>query len=204
MHEATWSRADAEAILESSERRRRQDPKGLWRRVGLKAGDIVLDVGAGSGFYAFPAADLVGPEGHVYAVDVSKDLVELVREKADSRKVRNLEPVLSTPRRIPLEDAAADVALLANVLHGIPPATVRETVRLLRPGGRLVDVDWQKRSTPEGPPVRHRLGVLEATRALRSYGLARVDAFDLGPSHYVLVFERPRPSHLPGRLISAE
>jgi ubiquinone/menaquinone biosynthesis C-methylase UbiE len=204
MHEATWSRADAVAVLENPERRRDQDPVALWRRVGLKSGDVVVDVGAGSGFFAFPAASVVGPEGKVYAVDVSAELVEMVREKAEAGKVRNLESVLSTPKHIPIEEAVSDVALLANVLHGIPPESVREAVRLLRPGGRLVDVDWKKEKTPDGPPVRHRLSVAEVTSALKAYGLVRIDSFNFGASHYVLVFERPRPTRLPGHLVSAE
>ncbi|MGA8603475.1 MAG: methyltransferase domain-containing protein [Thermoplasmata archaeon] len=204
MHEAKWTRADAVAVLESPERRANQNPDGLWRRVGLQAGDVVADVGAGSGFFAFPAATVVGAKGRVYAVDVSEELVELLREKADARRIRNVEPVLSTPTHIPIEDALADVVLLANVFHGIPPKTVGEAVRLLRPGGRFVDVDWKKEETPEGPPVQHRLSIAEATAALRTHGLVRVDSFELGPSHYVLVFERPRPSHLPGHLVSAE
>ncbi len=204
MHEAKWTRADAVAVLDSPERRANQDPAELWRRVGLKEGDIVVDVGAGSGFFAFPAATVVGPKGRVYAVDVSEELVKLVREKTDTGKIHNVEPVLSTPKHIPIEDAIADVVILANVFHGIPPKSVQEAVRLLRPGGRLIDVDWKKEETPEGPPIQHRLAIPEATAALRSHGLVRIDSFELGPSHYVLVFERPRPSHLPGHLVSAE
>jgi ubiquinone/menaquinone biosynthesis C-methylase UbiE len=204
MNEASWSRADAVTVLDSPERRSSQDPDRLWRRVGLKLGETVVDVGAGSGFYAFPAAAAVGPTGRVYAVDVSRELVELVRERAASRNVPNVEAVLSTPTHIPIEDAVADVAILANVLHGIPSKTVEETVRVLRPGGRLVNVDWKKESTPEGPPVRHRLTAAEATVTLSAHGLASVDSFELGPYHYVLVFERPRPPRLPGHLISAE
>jgi len=159
MHEASWSRADAVAVLDAPERRVHQDPVRLWRRVGLKTGDIVVDVGAGSGFYAFPAAAAVGANGHVYAVDTSKELVELIRERAQARQVPNVEPVLSSPARIPIEDATADIALLANVLHGLPPKTLDEAIRLLRPGGRLVDVDWKKKPTPDGPPVEHRLAL---------------------------------------------
>lgn len=204
MHEATWTRAEALAMLDAPERRSKQDPDAFWRRVGVKRGDIVVDVGAGSGFFTFPAADKVGPDGRVYAVDVSKELVELIRERAEAGRVRNVRPVLSSPTHIPLEDALADVALLANVLHGIPPETVDEAIRLLRPGGLFVDVDWKKRSTPDGPPREHRLSIADATKALGSRGLSRVDAFDVGPYHYALVFVRARPSRLPGRLVSAE
>jgi len=204
MHEASWSRADAVARLDSRARRADQDPRRLWRRVGLRPGHVVVDVGAGTGFYSFPAAQLVGPEGCVYAVDISTELVELVRERSTQRRLSNVVPVLSSRTHIPIEDAVADLALLANVLHGIPPATVDETIRLLRPGGRLVDVDWKKAATRDGPPKEHRLAPEEATAALTARGLVPVDSFDLGAQHYVLVFERPRPTHTPARLVSAE
>lgn len=204
MHEATWSREDAIAVLESAERRLTQDPNRLWSRVGLRRGEVVVDVGAGSGFYSFPAAERVGPAGRVFAVDVSEELVELLRERAEAMKVGNVEPLLSAPAHIPLDDAVADVALLANVFHGIPPKTVDEAVRVLRPGGRFVDVDWKKQSTPEGPPVRHRLSASEAMRALSAHGLTPVRSFDLGPYHYVLVLERPTPAQRPSRLVSSE
>lgn len=204
MHEVSWSREDAVAWLDAPDRRANQDPTRLWRRVGLRTGDIVVDVGAGTGFYSFPAAARVGPAGHVYAVDVSEELVDLVRERAAERHVDNVTPVLSTRAHIPIEDAVADITILANVLHGISPKTVDEAIRLLRPGGRLVNVDWKKEASPEGPPVDHRLSADEAASALSAHGLRPLDSFDLGPYHYVLVFERPRRSHLPGHLLSDE
>jgi len=204
MHEATWSAAEAVTWLDTPERRAGQDPSELWRRVGLKRGDVVVDVGAGTGFFTFPAATTVGPGGRVYAVDVSRELVELVRERSIRQNATNVTSVLSTRTHIPIEDAAADVALLANVLHGIPPTTLDEAVRLLRPGGRLVNVDWKKEPGHEGPPVEHRLSPAEAASALSARGLVPVDSFELGRHHYVLVFERPQPSRRPGRLISAE
>lgn len=191
-------------MLDAPGRRIDQDPDRLWHRVGLKEGDTVVDVGAGSGFFSFAAASIVGPNGRVYAVDISKELTELVRERAEIGKFRNVEAVLSTASHIPVEDAVADVAILANVLHGVPPSTVDESIRLLRPGGRLVNVDWKKETTEGGPPVHHRLSVKEATATLARRGLVPIDSFDLGPAHYVLVFERPRPHRLPGRLVSAE
>ena len=204
MHEATWTRSDALAVLEGPVRQRCQNPERLWRRIGLRPGDIVVDVGAGSGFFSFPAASLVGSTGRVYAVDISEELVELVRERAERDKRSNVQSVLSTPQRIPIDDGVADVAILANVLHGISPATVDEAIRVVRPGGRLVDVDWQKRATSEGPPVPHRLSITEAKATLSTRGLTPVDQFELGPAHYVLVFERPRPTRRPRRLVSAE
>jgi SAM-dependent methyltransferase len=190
MHEQRWSRARALEVLEGPERTREQDPRRLWRQVGLARGQTVVDVGAGSGFFTFPAAEAVGPTGRVFAADVSPDLVELIRERAAERGLAQVTPVLSTPDRLPVASGVAHVVLLANVLHGIPPSTVREAVRTLRPDGRLVNIDWKRAPTPGGPPVEHRLTEAEATRALEGHGLRRIASDSLGPSHYLLVFER--------------
>ena len=189
MHEAVWTRDEAIALLESPERLESEDAQLLWRRVGLRSGMTVVDVGAGTGYYALPACAAVGPTGKVYAVDVSGPLIELLRER--SARYPNLTPVRSRPNRVPLPDAIADRVLLANLVHGVPPATIVEAVRLLRPGGRLVDVDWRKEPTLGGPPVEFRLSESEASRVLQRYGLEVVARSSLGPAHYVVVGAKP-------------
>jgi ubiquinone/menaquinone biosynthesis C-methylase UbiE len=189
MHEAVWTREQAVALLDDPSRREREDPRKLWRRAGLRAGMCVVDVGAGSGYYTFPAGAIVGPRGRVHAVDVSPELVQLLEERARKRRRTNVEPVLSRPHRIPLPDAIADRVLLANVLHGIPPSTVKEAVRLLRPGGRLLDLDWKK-DAKRGPPVARRLSATAARRTLERYGLRMVREWKFGPNHYVVMLEK--------------
>lgn len=190
MHEDVWSRERAVELLDDPGRTASQDPERFWRRLGLRPGMVVADVGAGTGFYAFPAAALVGPTGRVYAIDVSPELVELIAERARDRRVETVVTVRSTSTKIPVASGSADLVLLANLLHGVPPATVDEAIRLARSGGRLVNVDWKKETTPGGPPVDHRLSAEEATRVLEGHGLRLTDSFDVGPYHYALVFER--------------
>jgi ubiquinone/menaquinone biosynthesis C-methylase UbiE len=196
MHEAVWTREQAIALLDDPSRRTREDPRKLWSRAGLRRGMRVVDVGAGSGYYAFPASALVGPSGRVYAVDVSPELVELLKERARKRRRSNLEPLASRPHRIPLPNGIADRVLLANVLHGIPPSTVREAVRLLRPGGRLVNLDWKK-DAARGPPVARRLSARAARRTLEGYGLRTVREWKFGPNHYVVMLEKELPAAPP-------
>lgn len=193
MHEEVWTRERASAVLEHPDRLQSEDARMLWSRVGLRPGMTVADVGAGSGFYSFPASELVGPTGRVYAVDLSLELVELIQERAIERHRSNIQVLRSRPDRVPLPDGLADRVLLANVLHGVPPATVAEAVRILRPGGYLVDVDWKKEPTPGGPPLEHRLAAAEARRVLARYALRTIAEWELGPFHYVIVLEK-RPS----------
>lgn len=186
-----WSREDALRVLEARDRNQFEDPEALWNRIGLSAGATVVDLGAGTGFFAVVAARRVGPTGRVYVVELSKDLVELLRERRDRESLPQLEPVLSTRASIPLASGIADVLLLANVLHDIPTSTLSEGVRLLRPRGLLVNIDWKKETTPRGPPLEIRLSPEEAQRRLAEQGLHAVEQWEFGPWHYGLVLRRP-------------
>jgi ubiquinone/menaquinone biosynthesis C-methylase UbiE len=185
-------------MLESPARRASQDPEEVWTRVGLRPGDVVADVGAGTGYFALPAAARVGPSGHVYAIDLSSDLVDLIRTRRDQASLPQLQPIQNTVSSIPLPSEIADVVLLANVLHDFPPSTIAEAVRLLKPQGRLVNIDWKKQSTPTGPPLSIRLSPEQAARLLGKRGLMEVDRWEFGPSHYGLILRRS-PRSPPGR-----
>ncbi len=188
---SAWTAEDAVRILESPERRRTQDPKVLWRRIGLRPGEVVVDVGAGTGFFAVEAARQVGPGGRVYAVDLSPELIEHLRSRRDAEHLPQITPLLSTRSEIPVPPSVADVVLLANVLHDVPDTTVAEAVRLLKPDGRFVNVDWKKEGPPEGPPRSVRLSPEEAEARLRTHGLVPVDRWEFGPWHYALLLRRP-------------
>ncbi len=186
-----WTRAEAIAALDSPERGRTQDPATVVRHAGLRAGQTVVEVGAGTGYFALPAARAVGPGGRVFAVDISEELVRLLKERANAEHLGWLRAVQSTEERIPLPTGAADVVLLANVLHDIPASTLQEAIRLLRPGGRLVNVDWGPGPTPHGPPASVRISPAAARRLLGEHGLRTIEEWPFGPWHYGLTLIRP-------------
>ncbi len=186
-----WTREEAVEALEAPERRQSQDPDLLWTRVGLETGATVVDVGAGTGFFAVEAARRVGSEGRVYAVDLSDELVELLRERRDRESLPQLRPIQNSLTSIPLPSGVADVVLLANVLHDIPVSTLSEAVRLVKHQGRFVNVDWKKEETRGGPPLEIRLTPDEAEQLLERQGLREVERWEFGPWHYALVLRRP-------------
>jgi ubiquinone/menaquinone biosynthesis C-methylase UbiE len=189
-HDIGWTREEALTALEGDERRRMLNPDAFWDHIRLPTGAAVLDVGAGSGFFSVPAAHGVGSSGIVYAVDIAPELVTLLQERRTTEGLPQLRPILSTVDRIPLPTGIADVVLLANVLHDISPSTVREAVRILKPQGRLANLDWKKADSPGGPPLEIRLNEAEATRILGDHDLSLVDQWEPGPYHYALLFRR--------------
>lgn len=186
-HELGWSRQQALGRLETPERLRSHENRQLWEMVGLDRGERVVDVGAGTGYFAFAAGRVVGRHGRVWAVDVSPELIDLIGERRVRWRLPQVHPVLSRVERIPLATGSADAVLMANLLHGAPPSTLSESARLVRDGGRFVVVDWDKEGTGHGPPLRRRLSPAEASGRLATVGLTTVAHGRLGSDHYVLV-----------------
>lgn len=175
------------AHLDSPERRAYLDPAAILTSFGIRRGWRIADIGAGIGFFSLPAAELVGPRGHVFAVDLAGEMLEDLEGRIQKGRVTNIQPLLSTEDRVPLADATVDFAFLACVLHELEgPATLRECRRILKPSGRLGIVDWKKIDQDEGPPREHRLDEGEAAAVLRDAGFRPMRTFDAGPYHYAI------------------
>jgi ubiquinone/menaquinone biosynthesis C-methylase UbiE len=171
--------------LESPERREAFHPERLLRKIGLRRGMRFADVGAGTGFLALPAADLVGPEGRVYAVDVQEGMLDRLRAKAPPA---HLETVLGNGAAIPLPDGAADLSLACFILHEVPDpvAFLREMARITKRRMPVVVMEWAKRRQKEGPPFAERLHHHRTEALLLHAGLCFRSVEFLNPSWYVV------------------
>jgi len=185
---------DPEAYLAMLEREGRdsyQKPEEVLEALGLRPGMDVADIGAGSGYFTRRAAPLVGPEGTVYALDIEEAFLERIREDAKALGLANVKTVLTPPDRPALPGDSVDLVLIVNTWHHIAdPAPYLEAVhRVLRPGGRLVQIDWVKEKTPFGPRMEHRISRKALVAQMEGAGFRlRSEHFFL-PYHYFLVFE---------------
>jgi SAM-dependent methyltransferase len=159
-------------LLNEESRQRSVPPGPILAAAGIVADDVVVDVGAGTGFWTLPLSRLVGSDGKVYAVDVEPIMLEELTTLAREQGLANVHVVASTELTIPLPDENADAVVAGFVLHEPAErgAFVREMVRLLKPGGKLLIIDWQKWETEKGPPVEHRVAEFEARDLLTGAG----------------------------------
>jgi len=118
----------------------------IARAVGLGPGMAVADVGAGTGIFVDFFAKDVQQDGRVYAVEIAPKFVERLQQRAESRGVRQVEAVLCTERDVSLPAGSVDVVFTCDTYHHFeyPQSTLASIHRALRPGGKLVIVDFER------------------------------------------------------------
>ena len=183
---------DLDGYIRKMEARERDDwqrPSEIVRALALRPGDTVADVGAGPGYFTVRIARAVGPAGQVYAVDVVPEMVAVLRERVDRAGVGNVTPVLAKDGDPCLPMASCDVVLIVDTFHHFPdgPGYLRVLARKLRPGGRIVNVDFHRREMPVGPPIEHKVAREDFLAAAREAGLAIVTEEDFLPYQYFIV-----------------
>jgi ubiquinone/menaquinone biosynthesis C-methylase UbiE len=178
-------------------RARWQKPDAVVEALGLRPGQTVGEIGAGPGYFTVRLARAVGPRGHVFAVDPEPRMLTMLAARLARARVRTVTPVLGGDDDPRLPAASCDLVLAVDTYHHVPagPAFLRRLARALRPGGRLVNVDFHRRPTPVGPPVEHRVAREAFLRDARRAGLRLVAEPGFLPYQYFLILTR-RP--LPG------
>jgi precorrin-6B methylase 2 len=138
--------------LERPEREKEEQPAKLVEALKLQPGDVVADIGAGSGYYTFRMAPKVGPKGKILAVDIQPEMLDLIRRRMKDSKIENVEPIQGTEADPKLPAGAVDLILLVDVYHefSYPFEMTEAMVKALKPGGRLVFVEFRLED-PEVP-----------------------------------------------------
>jgi precorrin-6B methylase 2 len=182
--------------LERSEREEEERTDLLLEALRLRPGDVVADFGAGSGYFTWRMAQRVGPGGRVHAVEVQPLMLELLQANVARRGVaERVMPVLGTARDPGLPEGALDLILLVDVYHELefPFEVTAGLARALKPGGRLVLVEYRGED-PEVPikPL-HKMTVAQVRREMAVHPLEFVENLGVLPRQHLLVFRRPGP-----------
>jgi ubiquinone/menaquinone biosynthesis C-methylase UbiE len=177
-------------------RDRWQKRRQVLGALGVRPGSVVADVGAGPGYFTVALARAVGPRGRVYAVDPGLPHLERLRLRLMQAGVRNVTPVLSRGGDPHLPPGACDIVLIVNSYHHFPngPRFLRRVAEALRRGGVMAAIDFEKRETPVGPPVEHRVAREDFLRDARRAGLALAAEHRFLPYQYFVVLSAARGS----------
>lgn len=166
-----------------------QKPDLVVKSLGLAEDAVVADIGAGTGYFAVRLARAL-PRGKVFGVDVEPDMVRYLRERAHKEGLPNLVSLLSPPDDPKLPEAV-DMVLVVDTVHHIEQrvAYFGKVKASLKPGGKVVIVDFKLGPIPVGPPEPMRLSPSVVTDEMKAAGLALV-ALDEGtlPYQYVATY----------------
>jgi ubiquinone/menaquinone biosynthesis C-methylase UbiE len=182
--------------LTRESRDREEDCKTMLTALNLKPGDTVCDLGCGNGFYTLRLARLVGEQGRVVAVDIQREMLELLKDDAAAEKVTNIEPVLGTLIDPKLKEGSIDLVLLVDVYHEFshPEQMLAAIRRSLKPKGRVALVEFRAED-PEVPikPL-HKMSKAQILKEFPPNGFKLVEEFDKLPWQHLMFFERDSPA----------
>jgi ubiquinone/menaquinone biosynthesis C-methylase UbiE len=158
----------------------------------LKPGQIVADLGAGTGVFSVPIGKAVAPGGKVYAVEIDKGYFPMIQGKAKESKVSNVTPVVGefTDPKLPARDV--DLAFMHDVLHHIEDraAYLKNTTQYIKPSGRFVVIDYKAEQSPHREQPNLIVSEQQVSDWMTAAGFTKLEKVDLFPEKYFLIFSR--------------
>jgi cyclopropane fatty-acyl-phospholipid synthase-like methyltransferase len=178
--------------LEDPSRAAWQKPEEVVGVLNLKSGQNIADIGAGSGYFSVRFARKVGAAGKVYAVDIDRDMLVYIEQRARQENLRNIQTILADPHDPRLAPSSVDLIFICATLHHITDRAKYYPLlaKALRPGGRVVNIDFEKRPLPVGPTLEMKIARQDVLSEFAAAGFHLAGEFGFLPYQYFLVFER--------------
>lgn len=160
--------------------------------LGLDPGQVVADLGAGTGLFSVPLAKAVGPRGKVYAVEIQPGFLDYIKRKAADQGVSNVVPVLGKPADPALPASDVDLAFMHDVIHHIADrqAYLKHVVQYLKPSGRLAVVDLNPATSPHRDDGNLQVTKEQMGSWMRELGFATATEIPLASEKWFVVYSR--------------
>ena len=178
--------------LDRREREEEEHPAEVLDSLELRPGEVVADLGAGSGYFTFRIAPRVGETGKVIAVEIQEAMLNTLRTRAATMKATNVEVVQGTEIDPHLPVRGVDLVLFVDVYHELAyPFEVMTKVReALKPGGRVVFVEYRKEDAAVRIKEVHKMSVKQLEKEMNAVGLVRVRTVETLPLQHIVIFEK--------------
>lgn len=166
------------------------DPLNTLKRAGFREGMSLCDIGAGTGVFSFPAAEISSE--NIYALDISDSMIALLEKRKHERGLNNLKVIKLETEVYPIKEKACDMVILVTVLHEIHDknSSIVEIRRILNDEGRVLVIDFHKAETPMGPPIDHRISEEDVKIEFERNKFNAVESFSLGDNFYGIIFTK--------------
>ncbi|HEX7138544.1 MAG TPA: class I SAM-dependent methyltransferase [Vicinamibacterales bacterium] len=186
-----WQGAD---WLERDKRVDEEAPDDAIRLLQIPSGATVADIGAGSGYMTVRLAAQVGPSGRVYANDVQPQMIEILRRRLEKKEITNVVLVQGEIDDPKLPAATMDLAVMVDVYHELsqPQLMLRHIREALKPGGRLVLLEYRKEDPSIPIRLEHKMSVREAKLEVEAEGFTLSKVDESLPWQHVLTFTPAR------------
>ena len=176
--------------LEDPKRDAYQKPQEVMGALGLKAGEVIADIGAGSGYFTFRLTHHVGDRGKVYAVDVSPDMIRHINRRIRELKATNVVSILADPDDPLLPHASVNRFFFSDSWHHIDNQTKYLSLikKMLKASGEMVMIDFHKKELPVGPPIQMKIAREDLIKQIGTNGFRLTKEHTFLPYQYFLVF----------------
>jgi len=165
----------------------------LLANLPLTVGQTAADIGAGTGYFSLPMAQIVGPEGTVYAVDIQPEMLAIIEERATAQGISNIERLLATGHDPGLPPGSVNMALFVDAYHEFewPNEVMSALYTSLVPGGKVVLIEY--RAEDRSVPIKrlHKMTERQARKEMTAVGFDFVENLDLLPQQHFLIFQKP-------------
>jgi len=178
--------------LEREERMEEERPDLLHKELKLKPGEVVADIGAGTGYHSWRMAKAVGPKGKVFAVEIQQDMLDLIATNMTKQGVTNVTGVLGTITDPRLPPASVDVVLMVDVYHEFdhPFEMMANICRALKPGGRVVFIEFRGEDTKVPIKPLHKMTEAQVKKEMAAQPLEWVETIRSLPWQHMMVFRK--------------